>query len=207
MILNKILRFDSDTHSYYYANEKVPSCSSLLKDVAPFLPDPSIPSDIISLGAMRGIAKGNATHDVAEQLADLMDTTGPALIEFFYKKVINNKVVLSEKPLYSNKYKICGTPDLLIEKNKKFILYDYKTNKYLRRPYGMMKAPFDDMENSALNKYFLQQTIYEILLEENGFPVDEKYIVWLKKDLEIIKVPRLKRRVKLWLQSKLISRS
>lgn len=207
MILNKILRFDSATHSYFYDNIKIPSCSSLIKEVAPFTPDPNIPSDVISLGAMRGIAKGNATHDVAEQLTNLMTTTGPALIKFFYERVLNSNIVLSEKPLYSNKYKICGTPDLLIEKNKKFILYDYKTNKYLRKPYGMMEAPFDDMENTALNKYFLQQTIYEILLEENGYPVDKKYIVWLKDDLELIRVPRLKRRVKLWLQSKLTSRS
>jgi len=108
-----------------------------------------------------------------------------AVIKFFddlNKKYI---VVGTEVRVYSKKYGFAGTIDLVLYnlETKKFVLVDYKTNEKLYDDYGnTMQYPFDYLPNTNFNKYQLQLSMYQIPMEEAGFEIGERYILWLKSD-------------------------
>ena len=71
-------------------------------------------------------------------------------------------LVITETPLVSEKYRFGGTPDIfLVLKNK---LIDIKTS------------------GGIYESHWIQLAAYGILLEENGYKVDEYQILWLPKD-------------------------
>jgi hypothetical protein len=72
--------------------------------------------------------------------------------------------ILMEQPLVSEQYKFGGTPDFYGKKNDKLTLIDYKTGK------GIYDEHFVQVSGG-----------YLILLEENGYQVDE---------IEILNIPR-----------------
>ena len=56
-----------------------------------------------------------------------------ALVDSFVKKTIGvlkpNSNILSEELLYTHKYKVAGTADLIVENDDIFYVLDFKTNK------------------------------------------------------------------------------
>lgn len=126
-----------------------------------------------------------------------------AVVEFFNRELSSNYYfVLAETRVYSGvnpgapklKTDYAGTFDLLMYKvdvnkpeNSGLVIFDYKTNKDLENSFSqrfgkMLYHPFGDMYDENLSLYTLQQSCYQIPLEDIGLKVIERNLVWLKDD-------------------------
>lgn len=139
-------------------------------------------------------------------------------ISKFYEDLLDNDnvwPVMPEAKIYTGindtlnlKNDYCGTFDMLFAARGsdgiiRPFLADWKTNKALQsdynRAYGkMMLPPFDDMVDEPLSHYTLQLSLYSMGLEQLGYNMTHRVIVWLKDDgtYEKIPVPDLSDRLK-----------
>ena len=93
--------------------------------------------------------------------------------------------VATELRMYSEKYGIAGTLDFLLFDSitGKFIIGDYKTNEKLFDDYNLsMLPPFEYMPNNNYNLYQIQLSLYQIMLEDAGYQVSGRQLIWLKSD-------------------------
>lgn len=96
--------------------------------------------------------------------------------------------VCTELQMYSEKYWYSGTCDgvLYNTRTNKFIIYDYKTNKSLTDTYPkpLLKHinPKHGLKQDNYGKYSAQFSFYQILMEEAGFEVQSRVLVWLNED-------------------------
>lgn len=118
--------------------------------------------------------------------------------------------LLAECKMYlpaGNKYGIneiiCGTADTLFAYKRKdkwvIIQTDYKNNASLISDYNrqkgvMMKPPFDDLVDEYLSHYMIQQGLYSMMLENLGYEVIDRKLIWLKEDgtYEKVQLPYIK---------------
>lgn len=120
----------------------------------------------------------------------------------FYEDLLNNHnvwPVMPEAKIYTGyndklglKEQYCGTFDLLFASRGKDgvirpFLADWKTNKSLtsdyNRAYGkMMLPPFDNLVDEPLSHYTIQLSLYAMGLEQLGYEMTHRIIVWLKDD-------------------------
>jgi hypothetical protein len=127
-----------------------------------------------------------------------------------YEDILNNYnvwPVMAEAKVHSgyndildlgdNNY--CGTLDMLFAgrgkdgKIRPFIM-DYKTNKDLYNDYNrnyqkMMLPPFDFMVDEPYSHYTIQLSLYSWCLEQLGYEMTHRIIVWLKEDGTYEKLP------------------
>lgn len=102
-----------------------------------------------------------------------------------------------------------GTFDLLLYyddpngKNSGFCIFDYKTNNELvnsgaHKYRNFMLAPFEEFYEESKSHYIIQQSCYQIPLENIGLPVICRRLVWLKNDgsYELVKLPDVTERIK-----------
>lgn len=93
----------------------------------------------------------------------------------------------------------CGTFDMLFAsrgsdgKIRPFLL-DYKTNGSLQNDYNRtfkktMLSPFQDIIDEPLGHYAVQLNLYSMALEQLGYEMTHKIIVWLKEDGTYEKIP------------------
>jgi hypothetical protein len=73
-------------------------------------------------------------------------------------------------------------------------LADWKTNKELIKQYNrnkkiMMLDPFNYMVDEPLSHYTLQLSLYSMGLEQLGYKMTHRIIVWLKDDGTYEKIP------------------
>lgn len=93
----------------------------------------------------------------------------------------------------------CGTFDILFAMRGKDgvirpLLMDWKTNKDLINDYNRahnrtMLPPFDDLIDEPLSHYTIQLSLYALALEQLGYKVSHRVIVWLKEDGTYSKIP------------------
>lgn len=112
----------------------------------------------------------------------------PVLVETRVYTGLNKKKNLNPKNQY------CGTFDMLYyykhptdDTKSGLILLDYKTNSSLYKPYNQehnktLLTPFDYMILEDLSTYTLQLSAYQIPLEDIGYKVLGRRIIWLKED-------------------------
>ena len=121
-------------------------------------------------------------------------------------------MVLNETKVYSGKNpdkdknlkeQICGTFDMLYwydgdgdVSKAGFVILDYKTNANLYNSYNrekgkMLLPPVNYLYEEDYGLYVIQLNLYALMLEDIGFPVISRKIVWLKDDgtYEIIDTP------------------
>lgn len=131
-----------------------------------------------------------------------------AVTKFFEDILVNFNVwpVMPEAKVYScyndtlnlkNDY--CGTFDMLFAARGKDniirpFLLDYKTNASLansyNRSYGnMLLPPFNNVVDEPLGHYAIQLNLYSLCLEQLGYKMTHKIIVWLKEDGTYEKIP------------------
>ncbi len=95
---------------------------------------------------------------------------------------------------------IAGTVDLIDEYgNNELDVWDYKTNKELKkkgffdrktRRFSKMLYPISHLDDCNFIHYSLQQEIYAIILEENGYWVNDKTLLYINpKTREIERHP------------------
>lgn len=93
--------------------------------------------------------------------------------------------VKMELQMYHMDYKYAGTADILLLnlKTGKLVIADYKTNKNLFKNFRgqTLLKPFSHLLDQPINKYQLQLSFYQILLEQTGYEVEDRVIVWLRK--------------------------
>ena len=91
-----------------------------------------------------------------------------------------------ELQMFHKEYMFAGTADILLYNTvtNTFIIGDYKTNKDLFKNYKgkTLLSPFKNLLDSPYNKYQLQLSFYQLLLEQTGFKVSSRKLIWLKPD-------------------------
>ena len=204
-ILNTVfsdLKFDNQRHLYFVNNINYPSVSSKVEKHAPkFDAEKRLPlsakKEGVTIDELR--RKWQTTnkdacdlgHEVHEFLENFTGIETPKLpqekagIQFFLDISKEYEIISREVKMYSRLYKYAGTADLLLyhKPTKKIILADYKTNKDLFKFHNeYLHNPFQYLECTPYNKYQLQLSYYQIMLEEVGIKISDRMLVYLKID-------------------------
>ena len=113
--------------------------------------------------------------------------------------------LLSEITLYSVPLGIAGTSDIIEElDNKNSGIWDMKQNKKLSdksfytrgQGYSYMFYPINHLMNCNMVHYALQLSLYQILLEESGYKVQNKTLIYAppkETNIQIIPLKDLKK--------------
>jgi len=163
-----------------------------------------------------GLTLGSTVHNWIEDFYNGIDPVLPEcgkaveridqFKELRENKLQNFKPIEQEFRLFSKKWGIAGTLDVLFEHNGKYYVGDWKTNKKFthdnhkdgRR--AKMLHPFQDMYDNSVNGYSLQISTYRLLLQEQGFETAGGFLIWLGPEgWELHKTLDLRERLKLYL--------
>lgn len=93
-------------------------------------------------------------------------------------------VLLQEYKMIHRVFKYCGTTDMLLWDTwtNTIVIVDYKTNEDLFKTYGYLKPPFDNFSSNPFNKYQLQFTYYQLMVDQSKYKVSERWLVYLGMD-------------------------
>jgi ATP-dependent exoDNAse (exonuclease V) beta subunit len=123
----------------------------------------------------------------------------------FYEWWKQDHILLKSEFVVGDKEKrICGTIDNLSynKKTGKLALFDYKTNKEIKRQGykgETLLPPIDNVPKCELGKYSLQLSLYKLILERNTpFEVGDCKIIWVtgEDDYELISILDLDKEAK-----------
>lgn len=201
------LTFDEKEHAYYVNGKRLSrSVSSFLKDFGHKFNEDKMSYLVAKKEgktqheiktqwrkkASESCELGTRVHMFGEKyLADkTLTPSSPyeeALVKFWSKAPSYIVPAHLELKMYHKKYMFGGTADLVLfdEKNKGYYIYDYKTNQDLFKNYKgqTLLMPFQDLLDSPINKYQIQLSLYQILLEQaTEYPVFKRALIWLKPD-------------------------
>ncbi|MFW6173240.1 MAG: hypothetical protein ACOC5T_05795 [Elusimicrobiota bacterium] len=118
---------------------------------------------------------GNAIHKTIEHwIIHNTELNNSFLNSLVDKFPLSREGLNSEKMVYDEDTYIAGTIDIIEgsleaergDNREDVNLYDIKTNSGLEESHGKLLEPFDDLENSKLNKYRMQLTLYKLLIEK-----------------------------------------
>ena len=136
--------------------------------------------------------RGTVVHKEIEDFLAMkklstLDLKSKQGIKFLQEKCMSNKnnLLFPEVKICSEQLRLAGTIDLMIynkEKNKIYLI-DWKTNLKIKRT-GFkkgIKPPADIIDDCSFNRYTLQLSMYQYILEEfYNAAVDGLYIIHLK---------------------------
>ncbi len=132
--------------------------------------------------------RGNSFHRQAEHFIDtgeILNEEYKDVIEQLAQRKFNGKLY-SETMICSEDFGIAGTIDLIEDLGDNCVnLLDYKTNKALhfKSKYGKwMKPPISHLSDCNFNHYSLQLSMYEFLLEQKGFWVKNRIILYINPE-------------------------
>ena len=129
-------------------------------------------------------------------------------VENIYPVMPETQVYMGLNPDWADVMPYAGTFDMLFaykasDGEWKLLLYDWKTNAGLTSDYNrkfgnMALAPFDDMVDEDLTYYTLQLNCYALCLNQIGFEVADRKVIWLKEDgtFEKISLPDISERLR-----------
>lgn len=136
--------------------------------------------------------KGHKTHSFAEgedvhtgeAIATIPEEE--AVLKFWAELPTHYKIVQKEVRLYCKSHWYAGTADLPLynEQTGKVVVVDYKTNKDIYKNYKgkTLLPPFHNLIDCPYNKYQLQLCLYQIMFEQVGLEVEERWLIWLRPD-------------------------
>lgn len=142
----------------------------------------------------------NQPEKILPECQDQFDEDGPhpanpqeeAIVKFWDDLPENFVPVLAETKVFNrNGTQYAGTFDILfyyveeIESPKNgLIIFDYKTNEDLYKNYRGQKLlwPFQDMLDQNASYYTLQLGCYQVPLENLGYRVIARRLIWVKPD-------------------------
>jgi CRISPR/Cas system-associated exonuclease Cas4 (RecB family) len=195
------LIFDEQRHLYFVGSRRLPSVSSKVEEhVEKFDEKKWLPICAKKEGITEHELKhrwqtinksacdlGTDTHDYLEHYNGLKTASTPqekAGVQFLKDILSEYEIVCRELRMYSRAFWYAGTADLLLRHKTtgEFVLADYKTNKDLFKTYGFLLPPFQSMESHPFNKYQIQLSYYQIILEEIGCMISKRLVVYLKAD-------------------------
>jgi ATP-dependent exoDNAse (exonuclease V) beta subunit len=80
---------------------------------------------------------------------------------------------------------LAGQVDMLVQdENGDYFLIDYKTNKKLGTFPENMLNELSHIKAHDINKFSLQLSCYQLMLESIGYKIKDRLIIWLNKDNE-----------------------
>jgi hypothetical protein len=198
------LKFVEDTHTYTVGDKKLPSVSHLIeqystpfnKDISKFVAIKRGISQAEVLAEWEAIAmtaclRGNKAHDFGENyLFDrTLKPTTPleeAIVKFWDAFPDYIVPVGAEIKMYHKEFDFSGTMDIFLynTRNDTYIIGDYKTNKDLFKNHKGQKmlGSFSDVLDDPFNHYQVQLSFYQILIEQLGLKVSNRFLLWLKDD-------------------------
>lgn len=207
----KELKFEKERHLYsIYTDGKLrylPSVSSLVEKFAPkFNKQKMLPLSATKASRIEGrpvsskelearwIKKnkdacdlGHDTHDFLEKYTGIQTPSTPqekAGIKYLKSLQGKYKISFRELKAFSREFMYAGTMDLPLEviEGSSFEIADYKTNGDLFKAYDYLYPPFETLESSPYNKYQIQLSYYQIMLEEINLKITNRRLVHLKED-------------------------
>ena len=112
-------------------------------------------------------------------------------VDEIYPVLAETKVYIGVNKDFDLKTKYAGTFDMLFalkHRGKwKLLIYDFKTNSSLtndfnRRKNIMMQHPFEDYYDEALSHYTIQLSAYSLCLQQLGYEIADRKLIWVKDD-------------------------
>lgn len=200
---NNNLKFVEQTHKYFINSEEYISVTTKIQKYFPFKRDEV--SKIIAeknwttekevTDEWDALTKnGSAIHELIEQylknenLGDKLQYINHAIT--FLQDHKEFEIIASEIRVFSKKYKVAGSIDLIVKDKSTNKLYtiDWKTSrKDINKSdfWEMGKKPFNKIPKNKFYQYSLQLSTYnKILKEEYGVEIWDSYIVHLKNDFK-----------------------
>lgn len=226
----KDISFDDLSHVYFVKSEKTPSVSAKNKTFYSEFKTHEIAQQTADRynqynkdkrdkwyyinewkeKSQKAIAKGKNVHSYAQLYPDFTEPEldeHHAVKQYFEYFPWNYELLFQEFPLYSEKYKIAGTPDKIIlnKSTGNLVISDWKTGGDLYKNYDnkRLNPPFQYLLDSPFNKYSLQQSHYKLMLEEKTpFKVEKLWLIWLNgKNYEQIEALDLSNDLKQYYES------
>lgn len=215
------ITFTDHNHTYTdnKTGKKLISASTLInKYVAPFDPHGFI---IRKCAAKEGVSvetirarwdkkredacdKGTTFHEQAEHYfltGNVPDGPDKKIVTKFANEVKFNGTVFPEILVYNTRFGIAGQSDIAVyrKSDHSVAIQDFKTNgEMYKKVYKKLLYPLNHLNDTKINKYSLQLSLYAYLLEMRNFRIreEEMCLYWIKEnDFEIIPVPYMKQEV------------
>ncbi len=124
-----------------------------------------------------------------------------ATVKFWEDLPVSFVPIAVENITYNKTLNYSGTFDMLFyydaeldgkdPKYSGFVIFDYKTNKDLYKNFQEKKLlpPFEELYDMPCSLYKLQLSLYQLNLEQLGFKVIARRLIWLRPDGEYDKIP------------------
>lgn len=203
------LKFVEDTHSYFLGDEKLVSVTEKIGKFFPFnakkvarevaLRDWVCEEEVLyGWDALR--ENGSYVHMLAEKFCKGEELSSKEkeviknVINFFEENP-ELEIIASEIKVFSSKWKIAGTIDLIVKKDDKLYVVDWKTSKKeidRKTVFSYGLGIFSNMPNNKYNIYSLQLSVYSrILFDEYGIEIWDSYFVHLRANGSYRKCDRI----------------
>ena len=128
-------------------------------------------------------------------------------VDSIYPVLAETRVYIGLTKEYDLKTKYAGTFDMLFATKYhgewKLLVYDFKTNSKLTSDYNrqnnvMMLPPFENYYDEALSHYTIQLSAYSLCLQQLGYEILDRKLIWLKEDetYEKISLPDISQDIK-----------
>ncbi len=102
-----------------------------------------------------------------------------------YLGTLDEPDVVPELLIFNGELKIAGQIDLLVKRDGKIDLIDYKTNKAIHKTgykNKKCKEPIGEMQDCSFTKYTLQLSMYAYMLEQEGYSIGDLILLHLTPD-------------------------
>lgn len=115
------------------------------------------------------LLKGNFIHDTLELCLTRPELARKSPIEHEINKIRQilpkDHKWTQERIFADTENKIAGTIDLITSKDGRATIWDFKTNELDKKAYNNFLKPFDDLEQTKINEYRFQLSLYKHLVE------------------------------------------
>ena len=196
------LTFVQEGHKYYYRGQSLVSVSKLVDNYVEKVDFNEI-AKAIALRDNKTIEevkqpwidktryaceRGTEIHEYAEQekLIEQKRLEDIAINKFWEELPERYIVIGLEVRMVHKELLYCGTADVVLWDlyTQSIVIVDYKSNEDLFKNYKgkRLKQPFFHLEECPYNKYQIQLSYYQHLLDQLDYPISERWIVHVKDE-------------------------
>lgn len=204
----ELLKFDEESHTYTVNGELLPSVSGVKMEFFDEFDKEILPRYAAKMGfeeddvnsawegeANIGTSNGHSVHLFGENYAlwkywGIGERPKPTckkclgIIEFWNDMPDRYFPIFLELQMYSLLFGYAGTADIICYdlKTGNLVIMDYKTNKSLFSDFNKRILFLKVLLNQDdFSQYVIQFNLYQILLEEIGFKVSNRVLIWLSE--------------------------
>lgn len=203
-----MVTYNEQTHSYFLKGKKIPSVTQYINKWIPPFDKENISKavakkagreqqDVLDEWTMKGKIScdyGNVVHNTIEAYlkwgVEPTFKLGNDVLSDFKSKIDTTYDLHPEIVVYGEfeGEMLAGRVDLIAKKSGHIKIIDFKTNGDLNKKNGKLLEPFKDLDNTPLNKYRLQLSLYKHLL---GKECDLELWHWGGEEFEIINIKEI----------------